>query len=96
MARQLAREVQLRRFADEPGTRVNADMSPPQVRDHAQAVLADGAGDILRMAVQQLNLSARAFHRVLKVARTLADLAGSEPIEAGHVAEAIQYRERVE
>jgi len=93
---QRAREIQRRRFANEPGTHVNADMTPPQVRDYAQAMLADDAHDILRMAVQQLNLSARAFHRVLKVARTLADLAGSEPIEAAHVAEAIQYRERVE
>lgn len=92
-----AREVQLRRFTTEgTASRVNADMSPPEVRDYAQAMLAPGAGDLVRMAVQQLNLSARAFHRVLKVARTVADLAGSEPIDTGHVAEAIQYRERME
>jgi magnesium chelatase family protein len=94
---QRAREVQLQRFATNGTTsRVNADMSPPEVRDHAQAMLAAGAGDLVRMAVQQLNLSARAFHRVLKVARTIADLADSEPIETMHIAEAIQYRERME
>ncbi len=47
------------------------------------------------LAVQQLHLSARAYHRVLKLARTIADLAGSEMIAANHVAEAVQYRPRV-
>ena len=50
---------------------------------------------LLKAAVQQLHLSARAYHRVLMLARTIADLAGSEMIAANHVAEAVQYRPRV-
>jgi magnesium chelatase family protein len=90
-----AREVQMDRFKG-MATMVNADMTPPQVRDYAQNQMAEGANEILGVAVRQLNLSARAFHRVLKVSRTIADLAGSGRIETAHVAEAIQYRERME
>jgi predicted ATPase with chaperone activity len=54
--------------------------------------LQPGAEDLLRQAISRLNLSARAYHRVLKLARTVADLAGSEAIAVAHVAEAIQYR----
>ena len=90
-----AREVQTERFAG-GSTHTNSEMNPPQVRDFAQRQLADGAGDVLKMAVERLNLSARAFHRLLKVARTIADLSESEPIETAHMAEAIQYRARIE
>ena len=90
-----ARAVQAGRFEGQPG-RTNAEMNPPQVRDFAQRQMAGGAADVLKMAVERLNLSARAFHRLLKVARTIADLAGSEPIETPHMAEAIQYRARIE
>jgi magnesium chelatase family protein len=71
-------------------------MSPAEVREHAQLQLSESGTSLLKMAVERLNLSARAFHRTLKLARTIADLAGSGPIEQPHVAEAIQYRERVE
>jgi len=91
-----AREVQRNRFAGSDAQILNAEMNPSQVREHAQLKLGDGAADLLRMAVEQLNLSARAFHRVLKLARTIADLAFSERIEQQHLAESIQYRERAE
>ena len=90
-----AREVQTARFEGTVG-HTNAEMTPPQVRDFAQREMADGAADVLKMAVERLNLSARAFHRLLKVARTIADLAESGPIETPHMAEAIQYRARLE
>ncbi len=93
---QEARDVQRQRFADVPGVALNSEMNPSQVRDHAQLMLADGGGELLRLAVEQLNLSARAFHRVLKLARTIADLAGSDRIERQHLAESLQYRERSE
>ena len=53
-----------------------------------------GVRQLLRAAVQQMNLSARAYHRILKLSRTIADLAGAESIQAQHVAEALQYRQR--
>jgi len=86
-----AREVQRQRFE---GTALlcNADMGPAEVREYCQV---DEAGrSLLKAAMQQLAMSARAFHRVLKLARTIADLAGSERIETSHLAEAIQYRPR--
>jgi magnesium chelatase family protein len=69
-------------------------MSPTDVRTYCQGVLAPEASALLRVAMEQLSLSARAFHRILKVARTVADLGGSERIESPHLAEAIQYRQR--
>jgi magnesium chelatase family protein len=95
---QAAREVQYERFAlnGKAGPQLNAEMTPAQVRDFVQARLEDGAGELLRVAVQQLNLSARSFHRLLKLARTIADLAGSDAVSSAHVAESIQYRERID
>lgn len=86
-----AREMQRRRFA---GTSLicNADMGPAEVREYCQ--VDDAGRSLLKAAMQQLSMSARAFHRVLKLARTIADLAGSERIETSHLAEAIQYRPR--
>jgi magnesium chelatase family protein len=88
-----ARAVQARRFAGTTCT-TNGEMSTTEVRVHCQAALEEGARSLLRTAAAQLALSARAFHRVLKVARTIADLAGSETIAAAHLAEALQYRRR--
>jgi magnesium chelatase family protein len=65
-------------------------MTHRQIRKHCQ--LDDDLGDLLQQAMEKLNLSARAYDRILKVARTIADLAASENIAAPHLLEAIQYR----
>jgi len=70
----------------------NGEMAAQDVRAHCR-VTAEGA-DLLRAAMRQLGLSARAFHRVLKLARTIADLEGREQIQVPHLAEALQYRPR--
>ncbi len=88
-----ARAQQQQRLAGTPFV-TNAEMGPLEVREHCQRVLAPAAQPLLATAMEQLALSARAFHRILKVARTVADLARSETIEVVHLAEAIQYRRR--
>jgi len=86
-----AREVQASRFVG-TGLLTNADMGPRELRQHATP---DAAGEaLLQAAMRQLALSARAYHRVLKLARTIADLAGAQAVAATHVAEALQYRAR--
>jgi magnesium chelatase family protein len=86
-----ARERQRRRLAGTHRT-TNAEMGPGEVRKFCKL---DEAGEaLMRAAMAKLQLSARAYHRVLKVARTIADLAGEERILAVHVAEAVQYRPR--
>jgi magnesium chelatase family protein len=72
----------------------NSEIGPIEVRQSCQNMLDDSAKSLLKLAVTQLALSARAYHRVLKVARTIADLAGAEVIASAHVAEALQYRHR--
>jgi magnesium chelatase family protein len=86
-----ARQVQRKRFE---GTKMlcNADMGPGEVRVYCP--LDEAGRTLIKAAMHQLGLSARAYHRVLKLARTIADLAGSARIEAAHLAEALQYRRR--
>ena len=86
-----ARSRQLKRFE---GTKLtcNAEMTPTEVREFCQ--VEEAAQSLLKAAMKQLYLSARAFHRILKLARTIADLEESDIIKAQHVAEAIQYRPR--
>ncbi|HRJ48763.1 MAG TPA: hypothetical protein PKY38_15500, partial [Opitutaceae bacterium] len=74
------------------GSRVtaNARMTHAQIRRHCG--IDSSLGDLLQHAMEQLSLSARAYDRILKVARTIADLAGAETIAAPHLLEAIQYR----
>ena len=86
-----ARQVQRERFK---GTRLasNADATPVEVREFCQ--VEPSAQGLLRTAMKQLSLSARAFHRILKLARTIADLEDAPIIKAHHLAEAIQYRPR--
>lgn len=86
-----ARQLQRARFQ---GTRLacNAEMGPSEVRAHCR--VEGPAQSILKAAVSQMHLSARAYHRILKVARTIADLEGAPTIVAAHVAEAVQYRPR--
>ena len=71
----------------------NADMRVGEIRQFCQ--LQDEGRSLMRAAMSQLNLSARGYHRILKLARTIADLAGSEEIQSAHLAEALQYRPKL-
>ncbi|MBQ6157096.1 MAG: YifB family Mg chelatase-like AAA ATPase [Bacteroidales bacterium] len=85
-----AREIQKRRFEGHPGLFANAQMSSRMVREYCR--IDEGGQLILKQAMDQLGLSARAYDRILKVARTIADLDGSPNIEIGHLSEAINFR----
>jgi magnesium chelatase family protein len=85
-----ARQIQQQRFADEPGVHSNAQMTPRLLQKYAQ--LDERGKNMLQNAMDRLNLSARAYDRILKVARTIADLDGSPDIQSAHIAEAIGYR----
>jgi len=85
-----ARQVQLARFAKRQGIYANAHMAPRDLR--ACCRVSAGADSLLRSAIARLRLSARAYHRILKISRTIADLAGAAEIGPAHVSEAVQYR----
>jgi magnesium chelatase family protein len=96
-----AREIQRQRFNQESPTdfestsdiTCNSDMHPAEVRQFCQ--LDDTSQSLMRSAMNQMQLSARAYHRVLKLARTIADLAGELNISPQHLAEALQYRPKL-
>jgi len=85
-----AREIQAERYKNNNGVYCNAQMSSKMLKEIC--VISTAGQNLLRTAMERLNLSARAYDRILKVSRTIADLDGSEEIKIEHLAEAIQYR----
>ena len=86
-----ARARQTERFRDVPGVHCNAQMTERLIHQYAEP---DAAGlELLRMAMERLSLSARAYSRILKVARTIADLAAEPNVKPEHISEAISYRQ---
>ncbi len=90
---QMAKEKQIKRFK---GSKIssNAEMSIEQIKKHC--MIEEAAQELLKQAMSQMNLSARSYHRILKTARTIADLENKNNIALNHVAEALQYRKRTE
>jgi magnesium chelatase family protein len=88
-----ARQVQRERFTESSSIACNADMRIAEVRKFCK--LDETSESLMRSAMSQLNLSARAYHRILKLSRTIADLAGSDAILSAHLAEALQYRPKL-
>jgi magnesium chelatase family protein len=87
-----ARQQQAERFAQRPNLNTNGQLGSDEVR--LFCLLNDSARSVIQAATRQLNLTARAYHQTLTVARTIADLAGNGQIGAAHVAESLQYRRR--
>src|SRR4030081_1847917 len=85
-----SRKLQHERFQKDAKTNCNARMGPRQIKQHCK--LSDESQELIRVAMTELNLSARAYDRILKVSRTVADLQSSDEITTEHVSEAIQYR----
>jgi magnesium chelatase family protein len=97
---QAARDIQTKRYSNTRNSNTelsaivcNADMRVGEIRQFCK--LPDDGQSLMRAAMTQLNLSARAYHRILKLARTIADLAGCEEIQSAHLAEALQYRPKL-
>jgi len=91
---EIAREIQRKRFASTDSGQINSEMNIPQIKKYCKI---DSAGEnLLRNAVDKMNLSARGYHRILKLARTIADLANEENIKRDNIAEALQYRQKEE
>ncbi|MHC1772297.1 MAG: YifB family Mg chelatase-like AAA ATPase [Flexilinea sp.] len=87
-----ARELQRRRFADSTSVTCNAEMRPAEIREFCR--LNEDGEQLMRIAMDRFQMSARVYHRLLKLARTIADLNDSKEIASAHIAEAIQYRPR--
>lgn len=85
-----ARQLQTDRFSELENVHYNAQMSVKHISKFCQ--LEEGSKQLLKTAMERLNLSARAYDRILKVSRTIADLEGSPDIKGAHISEAIQYR----
>jgi magnesium chelatase family protein len=97
---QAARNIQTKRYSSIRNSNTgllnivcNADMRVGEIRQYCK--VGDEGQRLMRAAMTQLNLSARAYHRILKLSRTIADLAGSEEIQSVHLAEALQYRPKL-
>ncbi|AXT53594.1 ATP-binding protein [Aquimarina sp. BL5] len=86
----IARDIQTARFSESQKIHYNAQMGVKQIRKYC--ALDDASKELLKTAMERLNLSARAYDRILKVSRTIADLEGAESIKGNHISEAIQYR----
>jgi magnesium chelatase family protein len=87
---QNARTIQLKRFNQGPGINTNAQMQSYELKKWAE--LDDASSKLLKIAMEKFHLSARAYDRIIKVARTIADLDGSKDIQNQHISESIQYR----
>jgi magnesium chelatase family protein len=85
-----AREIQELRFEEHKGIYANAQMSSKLIRKYV--VLDEASHDLIKNAMDRLGLSARAYDRILKVSRTIADLEGETNVQAHHLSEAIHYR----
>jgi magnesium chelatase family protein len=85
-----AREIQEKRYEAHPGIYCNAQMSSRMLKEIC--VISQAGANLLKVAMEKLNLSARAYDRILKVSRTIADISASEDIKPEYLAEAIQYR----
>ena len=85
-----ARQIQIHRFREKKHLFCNAHMGPREIRDYCK--ISSKGEELLKMAITKLGLSARAYDRILKVSRTIADLEGEIDIKPQHVGEAIQYR----